>query len=209
MALTLTIIIVLATGIYSYMGFNNPTLVQKQLFYPYQMQRDNSWYRFITHGFLHADYAHLLINCFVLYQFGQNVEYTFMALFGTVVGKLSFITFYLLAVVASAYPGYLKHKDNPGYRALGASGATSALVFSSILFQPWQWFVFPPMPAILFGPAFLWYSSYMDRRGNDNIGHDAHFWGAIFGLVFTLAFIGIKRPEFLKIIWHGIISFGN
>jgi len=81
---------------------------------------------------------------------------------------------------------------------VGASGATSALVFAFILFDPWQWFLFPPLPALLFGVAYLWYSSYMDKRGMDNIGHNAHFWGAVYGIVFTLISAALLRPEMLN-----------
>ena len=108
-----------------------------------------------------------------------------------------FLLLYLSAIVIAAIPAYIKHHNNFHYNALGASGATSALVFGYILLDPWQWFLFPPLPALLVGILYLWYSSYMDRRGGDNIAHDAHLWGAIYGLVFTVVSVVVVRPDLI------------
>jgi membrane associated rhomboid family serine protease len=138
---------------------------------------------------------------FVLYQFGRFAEeQVFPLLFGANMGKFVYLLFYLAAIVLSSIPTYFRHQNNYGYAALGASGATSALVFTYILFDPWQWFIFPPLPAILVGIGFLVYSSYMDKRGNDNIGHNAHLWGAIFGLFFTIGSIMLLQPQYLDFI---------
>jgi membrane associated rhomboid family serine protease len=87
--------------------------------------------------------------------------------------------------------GLFKNRNNAHYASLGASGGVSAIVFAYIIFAPWSWFAFPPVPAILFGIGYMWYSIYMGKKGTDNVNHDAHLWGALFGI----AFIFITMPE--------------
>ncbi len=206
MNLSLTLILVVMTGIISFQAFNNPAMRQKLLFHPYTVKHSGEKYRFLTHGFVHADWGHLLINMFVLYQFGQVIEYVFSTLFGSAMGPVFYLLVYLGAIIAGAIPAYIKHQDNSYYAALGASGGTSAIVFAFILFDPWQWFVFPPLPALLFGIGYLWYSSYMGKRGGDNIGHDAHFWGAIYGFALTLGLIVLQRSDVLSIIMERLLA---
>lgn len=196
--MSLTLILVLMTGIVSYQGFNNPATNAKLMLYPIQMKARGEWYRFISHGFVHADWMHLIVNMLVLYQFGTFLEATFIQVFGAGVGQILYVILYLSSIIISAIPSYFQHQDNPGYAAVGASGATSALVFGFILFNPWEWFTFPPLPALLFGVAYLWYSSYMEKRGMDNIGHNAHFWGAVYGFVFTIISAVAFRPELIN-----------
>ncbi len=175
------------TGIISYQAFTNTAMKGKLIFYPRAIKERGEWYRFITHGFLHADWGHLLINMFVLYQFGEFVEYRFEDIFGQALGRIVYILFYITAIIISSVPSYFKHQENAFYSALGASGATSALVLIFVVYLPWHWFAFPPVPSIIFAAAYLWYSSYMAKHGRDNIGHDAHFWGAVYGVVFILS----------------------
>lgn len=199
--MSITLILVVMTGFISYQAFNNPEMRAKLLFHPVSIKNSGEYYRFLSSGFIHGSWGHLLINMFVLYQFGRFAEeLVFPLLFGEAMGKIIYIVFYLVAIIVANIPTYFRHQDNYGYAALGASGATSALVFVYILFDPWQWFVFPPLPAILLGIGFLWYSSYMDKRGTDNIGHNAHLWGAVFGLVFTVVTIMAVQPELLDYI---------
>jgi len=181
-----TLLIIILTALVSIPAFSNRIMKEKLLFRPYAISERAELYRFLTHGFLHANWEHLIINMYVLYIFGMFLENRFQAIFPNNLGTLAFLLLYLSAIVLSSIPSYFKHKNDPTYGALGASGATSALIFSFILFNPWEWFIFPPLPAILFGIVFLWYSNYMGKRGMDNIGHDAHFWGAVYGLIFTL-----------------------
>ena len=89
-------------------------------------------------------------------------------------------------------------RQNQYYSAVGASGGTSGIVFGFIVLRPWEWFIFPPLPGILMGIGYLWYSSYMGKKGADNIGHDAHFWGAVYGFVITLALIMVLRADLLS-----------
>jgi len=202
------------TGLISYQAFSNPDMRAKLIFHPATVKSSGEYYRFLTSGFIHGDWGHLFINMFVLYQFGEIAEKSiFPLLFGASMGKFVYLVFYLAAIVLSSLPTFFRHQDNYGYAALGASGATSALVFVYILFDPWQWFVFPPLPAIILGVGFLFYSSYMDKRGTDNIGHNAHLWGALFGLAFIGVSIMTLRPELMDFLigqlMEGPRAFGS
>jgi len=156
----------------------------------------NQGYRFISHALIHGDWMHLLVNMFVLLSFGQAVESYFTIFFG-IKGKYLFALLYLGGIALSSTPSFGRYKSDPYYRAVGASGAVSAVVFASILIQPLSpiRFVFLPVdiPAFIFGGMYLAYSAYMSKKGADNIGHDAHFWGAVFGMVFT----AILKPTLL------------
>ena len=211
--MSLTLLLVIMTSVLSYQAFNNADMRNKMLFHPVSIRESGESYRFLTHGFVHADWQHLLINMLVLYQFGQIAEQIFSLIFGGSMGAIMFVFFYLSSIVFSAVPSYFKHKENRYYAALGASGATSALVFTYIFLDPWHWFLFPPLPAILFGAGYLWYSSYMDKKGMDNIGHDAHFWGAVYGILFIVLSSLIYRPallqRFIELLLSGPRAFGG
>lgn len=204
--LTITNIILLMTGLLSWQAFEKPEMMQKMLFRPTLINDRKEYYRFLTSGFIHANFTHLLVNMWVLYQFGQFAEQMFQFLFEPVVGRIVFLLFYLSAVVVSSVPTYLRHQDNYSYSALGASGATSALVFAYILFAPWEMFIFPPLPAIILGVGYLIYSSYMDKKGTDNIGHNAHLTGALYGISFTILTILLTKPEMLGVLWEKLIA---
>ena len=194
------------TGLLSWQAFEKPEMMQKMLFRPTLINDRKEYYRFLSSGFIHANFTHLLVNMWVLYQFGQISEGMFGFLFGDFMGRFVFLFFYLSAIVISSIPTYLRHQDNYSYSALGASGATSALVFTYILYEPWQMFIFPPLPAIVLGVGYLIYSSYMDKRGTDNIGHNAHFTGAIYGISFTILAILLTKPYMLEIMWAKLIA---
>ena len=143
-------------------------------------------------GFVHNDISHLLFNMLTLYFFGTNVERYFAYLFEY--GTIFYVGFYLVALVVSGIPDLIMNRSNFNYRAVGASGAVSSIVFASILFDPRATIylqMFIPIPAILYAAAYLFYSFYMARKGTDNIGHLTHFAGAIFGLIFPL----ILKPQ--------------
>ncbi len=205
--LTLTLIIVAITCLVSFIAFSNGKLMEDLIFYPPAITNNNQWYRFITSGFIHADIQHLAFNMFTLYFFGRNWEFAY-------VGELDvratwYIILYLGALVASQIPSYLKNKNNYRYSSLGASGAVSAVVFSNILLMPWSTlYVFIlPVPAIIYAILYLSYTIYMGKRGGDNVNHDAHLWGAIFGIAFSIAL----RPEvvgiFLQSMAHPHFNF--
>jgi len=203
----LTYAIMAITVITSYLAFNNPALKNKLLFHPYTIKRENEWYRFLGHGFIHSNWTHLIFNMITMYFFGQHVEIGFKAYFGEIMGSVHFLVLYFLGMILASVYTYFKHQDDSYYAALGASGAVSAALFSSIILSPANsLYIFPlpvPIPAILFGPLYLAYCVYMGRAGKDNVGHDAHFFGAVFGLVYTLAI----NPAFAKRFLEAVKSY--
>ncbi|HEY1163693.1 MAG TPA: rhomboid family intramembrane serine protease [Chitinophaga sp.] len=202
--LSLSLIIIIVTCIISIMSFNRPGEIDKLSMWPYMVKEHKQYYRFITAGLVHADYMHLGFNMLTMWFFGKYIEMAFQDLFG---GKIYFLVFYVLALIVSDIPSYFRHRNNYSYRSIGASGAVSAVVFAFILFQPWAKIVVfvIPMPAILYGALFLGYSVYMSRRGGDGINHDAHFWGAVFGIVFPL----VIRPQLAEYFIQQISTLGR
>lgn len=186
----ITWLIIAITAIVSFSAFNNNELFSRLRFNPYIIRERKQWYRFLSYGLLHADWMHLIVNMFVLYSFGVQVE-LFMVYFFGAKGMLYFALLYIGALAMSVIPSYEKQKHNIYYNAVGASGAVSAILFSSIIFYPDSKIIFMfipfPIPAVLFGIIYLVYSAVMAKKATDNIGHDAHFWGAIFGILFTIA----------------------
>ena len=185
-----TYILIGLTALASIQAFQNRSVFYKMLFNPTLITGNKEWHRFITHGFIHADFPHLIFNMLTLYFFGPSVETKFIAVFGAGKGIFLFILLYIGGIVLSSYPSFEKQKHNTGYNAVGASGAVSAVVLSWILIFPTSKlsFIILPffgIPGFIFGLAYMLYSSYMAKRNTDNIGHDAHLWGAVFGLVFT------------------------
>ncbi|WP_162428081.1 rhomboid family intramembrane serine protease [Pontibacter pudoricolor] len=198
--MSVTLILIIITAGISWYAFSNHNLMEKWIFYPYTVNRDNSWHRFITSGFLHADFTHLFFNMFTLYFFGNNVEYTFKAGFGEVPGVLIFLLIYIGGIIVSDIPTYIKHRNDPGYKALGASGGVAAVVFSSILFYPTQdicLYAVLCIPGFILGVLYLIYSYYSGKRMGDNINHDAHLYGAIYGFVISLAIVPQAGPFFI------------
>ncbi len=186
----LTSIIAFPPNVPSIESIRNPNVLSRFVFNPYQVWHRKEWWRLFTSGFVHSNWWHLIINMFVLYFFGRIVESYFIFLFGIGKGEFLFLTFYILSIGAANLADLLKFKDQPYYNALGASGATSAMIFATVLIAPWsKMFIFPipiPIPAIVFGVFYLVYEHIMAQRADDNIGHSTHFWGAVFGFVFPI-----------------------
>ena len=185
----MTILIVIITVGISMLAFSNREIMDKLQFTPYRTIHNKEWHRLITHGFVHADYMHLFINMFVLYSFGSAVENIFKGLqYSGIIQSwvLHFSVLYLGGIVIASLTTLKKHKDNFYYHSVGASGAVSAIVFTYIFFEPIQMFLFPPMPAFLYGIVYLAYTHYMSKKGGDNINHDAHFIGSVFGFIYPL-----------------------
>ncbi len=186
--MSITIVIIAITVIVSLVAFSNDELLNKLIFYPARMNTPGEYYRFVTAGLIHADFIHLFFNMYVLYIFGENVEYVYTSFIGK---PYLFGVLYFFALIAASLPAFAKHRNNYYYRALGASGAVAAVLFSFVYYAPWTMlylFGIVPIPAIVFAVIYLVYSAYAAKKGQDNIGHDAHFWGAVFGFVFTLIF---------------------
>ncbi|HMM11597.1 MAG TPA: rhomboid family intramembrane serine protease [Bacteroidales bacterium] len=194
----MTIAIIIITVLVSLLAFNNEGLFNSLKFNPWLIsQRRQSW-RFVSYALLHGGWVHLFVNMFVLYSFGKVVESAFLMWSGTPKGYLYYFMLYLGGVLFANVLDYGRNRENPYYNAVGASGAVAAVLFSAILIIPTSTLIiFPipiPLPAWLFGILYLVYSVYMGKRGTDNIGHFAHFSGAVFGLVFTL----ILKPELVN-----------
>jgi membrane associated rhomboid family serine protease len=183
--------------ILSLIGFSNAGFLNKAIMWPYGVKRQNQYYRFISSGFIHADFMHLLFNMFSFYFFGTAIEYYFSQ-YG-LGGNIAYLLLYFLGLVIADIPSYLKNQDNPNYRSLGASGAVSAVIFACVLFNPWGmiYIYFIPMPFIVFAFLYVGYCVYMSKKNIGHINHDAHLWGSLFGLVFTLALIAVKAPDML------------
>lgn len=185
-----TITILLSCIGFSLYAFSNRTVFEKYMFNAYAIKHFNQKYRFLSHAFLHSDYGHLMINMFVLYSFGGILEKAFFPLLFEKFSTLTFILLYTGGIYASSIVDYYRHKNNQYYNAVGASGAVSALVFSTILLSPTSnmgiiFIPFLKIPAWIFGVLYLAYSFYMDKRKGDNVAHGAHAWGAVFGFFFT------------------------
>ena len=199
--MSVTVIIIVVTAIISIMAWNNYSLMNRWIMNPYQVANRGQYYRLITSGFLHADWGHLIFNMLSLYFFGGFIEQIFGLLFGPM-APLYVIGFYLAAILVSDIPTFLKHRNNPGYNSLGASGGVSAIIFAGILFRPLTpimlFFIPIPIPGFIFGGLYLAYSYYESRRGMGNVNHDAHFYGALFGVLFMVVLYPPILPGFFE-----------
>jgi membrane associated rhomboid family serine protease len=182
------IAIIVANIFFSYKGFNDISFFRKYEFHVGSI-RAGEQIRMITSGFLHADLGHLFFNMFTLYMFAPVVSDYF--------GDTSFLLIYVGSLVFGSLLTLSMHKNDYGYRAIGASGAVTGIIYSAILIQPDMMlglFYVIPIPAYLFGIGYLLYSIYGMKAKNDNIGHTAHFGGAIGGYLITL----LKEPSMFE-----------
>jgi membrane associated rhomboid family serine protease len=194
----ITLTIILITCIVTLTGFKNGKVVDELIFWPPAISKKFQYYRFITCGLIHADYMHLIFNMLTLYFFGTIMEAHYQGELG--LQKWYYLALYIGALIVSNIPTYLKHRNDYNYRSLGASGAVSAVLFAFILLRPWQRIIVLvfPVPAIIYGGLFLFYSAYMSKKASDNVNHDAHFYGALFGVLFTIA----VRPDVISIFMN-------
>lgn len=200
-----TLLLIAVTVIVSLSAFNRRELGMSLAMWPSLVHRKRQYYRFITYGFVHADMQHLLFNMITLFFFGAAVE----RLLGAWIGPLGFALFYLTALGVSILPSYQKHRHDPQYLSIGASGAVSAVLFAFILFRPWSmiYVFFFPFPAIVYAVLYVAFTVYMDRRGTDNINHSAHLWGAAYGVLVTLAVDPGVLASFLSQLLHPGFAF--
>ena len=189
MTLNITTGILIVTIASSFYAWNQEHIYKKWILNPYQVKHHHQYWRFITSGFVHINYMHLFFNMFALFFFGQNVAYYFGSN-----GDIFMLMLYLLGIIISDIPTFVKYQNMPNYNSLGASGGVAAVVFSSIMFDPLNLIMIFPIPfgipGFILGALYLIYSYYQGKRMSDNINHDAHLFGALFGLIFTV----VLRP---------------
>ncbi len=194
---SITVIIAVLTVIVSLAGFSSQKVIEKLIFYGPAISRQNQYYRFITCGFIHADFMHLAFNMIAFYSFGQILEKALFAnpdVFGSD-APIYYLMLYIGGLIISSVPDYFKHKDDYYFRSLGASGAVSAVIFSCIVLYPTlpiSFFFLPGIPGWIFGLIYLGISAYLDKQGGGRINHGAHLWGAVFGIVYTIVFVSLK-----------------
>jgi membrane associated rhomboid family serine protease len=181
--LSIALLIFIATIVASLAGlYAKPQIIERSLFRPYWFQRRRQYETLVTSGFVHADLPHLIFNMVTFWFFAFPLERQ--------IGSLRFAVLYFAALAVSDLGTYLKHRNDPQYASLGASGAISAVLFAAIVYFPWmKLFIIPiplPIPAPLFAVGYVAYSWYSARQARGRINHDAHLGGALFGLLFVL-----------------------
>jgi len=193
------------TTLVSYLAFQNRELMTKLQFNAAKIVHEKEYYRLVSHAFIHANWTHLIVNMFVLFFFGRNIEAYFGYYFGNR-ATAYFLLLYFGGILVSNIWSLIKQKDNYYYNAVGASGAVSAVLFAAIFFNPWEklyLFAVIPIPGILFAVGYLFYSYQKDKKGDDNIAHDAHFLGAIFGFIFPV----LLKPNLLEQFIDKLFTF--
>jgi membrane associated rhomboid family serine protease len=156
-----------------------PSIIERNLLRPFRVVRQREYIPIVTHGFVHADFAHLLFNCLALYSFGVPLERT--------IGTTRFVILYLLGLLISSLGTVYKHRNNPDYASLGASGAILAVVFANIVYYPKSTVLlfFVPLPAAVFAFGYLAYTWWASTQPRGRVAHDAHLDGALTGLIFV------------------------
>lgn len=209
--MSITLILILITCGISFYAFRDYSLMDKLILNPYQVTKKNQYYRFLTSGFIHADVGHLIFNMLSLWFVGEGIERLFAMLFGAS-GTFYFLFLYLVGIIVSDIPTYMKQRKNSNYNSLGASGGVSAVLFAAILYAPLMdiyLYFFIQLKAFIFGILFLGYSYYEANRGTSYVNHSAHMFGAIFGLVFMAVVYPAAVPGFFQQIIGWIASFGQ
>jgi membrane associated rhomboid family serine protease len=167
-----------------------PQLIERGVFRPHWVARQNEWHTVVTSAFLHADLPHLLFNGISFFAFAFSLERR--------MGSAAFAGLYAFGIVVSSAITWWRHRGNPGYRTLGASGAVLAVLFAFIVYFPTaRLVVFPvpmPLPAPVFALAYLTYSIWSSKRGGGRINHDAHLGGAAAGVLF----VALTDPQALS-----------
>ncbi|MCF9045281.1 rhomboid family intramembrane serine protease [Acinetobacter nectaris] len=199
-----SITLIIITVIVSLLAFSNQNIMNRLIFWPPAMKK-GQFDRLITHGFVHADGAHLLFNMITLFFFGSAIE----VFYRQYAFNMGFVLFYLGGLIVSILPSYLKHKNDFQWASLGASGAVSAVLFAYILFKPWNliFVFFVPVPAIIFAVLYIAYTIWSNKRNNNHINHSAHLWGAAYGVIITIFVEPKVIPHFINQLIH--IPFFN
>jgi membrane associated rhomboid family serine protease len=202
MGIGITEIIVALTCLISWQALNNQNFQNQCMFIPYNVKHSNEYDRLLSHVLVHADFAHLAFNMISMFYLGKYLEMELVYEYGNL-GMYYFIILYLLGGLAATILPYSRNSDNSMYRSLGASGAVSAVVFATIMWNPqlelMLLFIPIPIKAYILGPIYLAVEYYSMRRGGSGIAHDAHIGGALFGILFVLLIDPNKGVEFLRI----------
>lgn len=192
------LIFISTLGISLYAMYGNQSLFYRWMLRPYAVAHEGKWYQIITSGFIHADLWHLLFNMLAFYFFAFPLE-------GAFLHPLEFLLIYFGSMALADVSTILKHKDNPDYASVGASGAIAGILFSSILYMPYgSIMIFPipfGIPAPIFGILFLVYSYYIGRKVESFVNHEAHFWGALSGVAITIILDPSVIPHFFSYIF--------
>ena len=177
-----TLLLIVANAAFFIYSLANPAFVEKNLLHVEAVRQDREYHRLLTSGFLHGGFLHLFVNMYVLLFFGGVVE--------TALGPIGFLIVYFAALIGGSFWAVIENLQKPDYRALGASGATSGIVLSFILFEPFERLMIFPipffMPAVLIGFLFIVGSAILAQRENKTIGHEAHLGGALAGILATI-----------------------
>jgi membrane associated rhomboid family serine protease len=202
--MSVTIILILATVLFSMAAWREPSMFEKYSFKPYRVKKNREYLRFFSSSFLHANWSHLFFNLFTLFFFGPNIEHWFSMVKGGN-GWMYFLALYISAMVISELGTFFKYRNESRYASIGASGAVSAVLFSAIWFNPTERILvmFIPMPGFAFGAIYLLYTAWAAKNDySGQINHDAHFYGSIWGVLFTM----LVCPES---IWHFFESLAS
>ena len=210
MSQNVTLILIVVTVASSIYGWNNPGIQSKWMFNPYAVYHGKQYYRLISSGFIHSNSMHLIFNMIALYFFGGVIERIYGIIFGQT-GIVFYLITYLAGIIVANLKTFFKHKNSSFYNSLGASGGVASVLFASILYKPTVgiclYFVIC-IPAFILGAIYIIYSYYSGRKMADNVNHDAHLYGAFFGIVFTVLLRPIVLIDFFKqIIEFDLTSF--
>jgi membrane associated rhomboid family serine protease len=196
-------------------AFYNDNIYENMILHPYSVARGRRVYTLITSGLIHADVMHLMFNMLSFYFFAFQLEGGNKNLGFAGMGHWQFAVLYVVSLILSDIPSVYKHRNDSWYHSLGASGAISAVIFSFIMFNPITGrlgLMFLPgidMPAIIFGVLYLFYCNYMSKHGRDNINHDAHFFGALSGMLITVILFPHSVHNFIDQVSAWIQSFSH
>lgn len=200
-----TLILIVVTVAASVYAWSKPEIQQKWMFNPFVVHNARQYYRFLSSGFIHSNSMHLLFNMIALFFFGGVIERIYENTFGGI-GIVLYLITYLAGIIVSNIKTYLKYKDSSYYNSLGASGGVASILFASILYRPTAsiclYFAIC-IPAFILGAIYLIYSYYSGKRMSDNVNHDAHLFGSLFGIVFTI----LLRPTVLIEFFERIKNF--
>lgn len=192
--MSVTLLLITTNIMVSLAAFNMPRIMETGMFVPYRTLRNNTWYELITSGFLHGGFIHLAFNMITLFFFGPVLERS--------IGEIHFLILYFTGLLASSIPSLIRHKDNPSYATIGASGAVESVLFAFIVIFPFEpiYLILIPIgvPAVIFGALFVGYSIWASKK-EGKINHEAHVGGAVWGLIYMFAFVPNTIDHFLTV----------